>query len=40
LCTFRADQEAELVSIVRTSNAQIGVQPTTIGGQLDRHIGS
>ena len=35
---FRADQEAELASIMRTRNAQIGVQPATIDVQLDGQI--
>ena len=40
LRTFRPDQEAELVSILRTRSAQIGVLPTTINVQLGRQIGS
>jgi len=37
---FRANQEGELVSIMRTRSAQIGVQPATIDVQLDGQIGS
>jgi hypothetical protein len=40
LRTFRPDQEGELVSIMRTRSAQIGVQPATIDVQLDGQIGS
>ena len=40
LRTFRADQEAELVSILRTRSAQIGVQPAVIDGHLDGQIDS
>jgi hypothetical protein len=35
-----ADQEAELVSIVRTRRAQIGVHPATIDVQRDGQIDS
>ena len=37
---FRANQEGELVSIMRTRSAQIGVQSATINVQLDGQIGS
>lgn len=37
---FKADQEAKLVSILRTEARKIGVQPATIDGQLDGQIGS
>jgi hypothetical protein len=40
LRTFRADQEAELVSILRIRSAQIGVQSATINMQLDGQIGN
>jgi hypothetical protein len=36
----QADQNAKLVSILRTRSAQIGVQPATINMQLDGQIGS
>ena len=38
--TFRPDQEAKLVVILRTRSAQIGVQPAAIDGQFDGQIGS
>ena len=37
---FRANQNGNLVSIVRTRSAQIGVQSATIDVQLDGQIGS
>jgi hypothetical protein len=37
---FRADQEANSVSILRTRSAQIGVQPATINMPLGVQIGS
>ncbi len=40
LRTFRPDQEAKLVLILRTRSAQIGVQSATIGTELDGQIGS
>ena len=36
----QANQEAKLVSIMRTRSAQIGVQPATIDVQFDGQIGS
>jgi hypothetical protein len=38
--TFRPDQEAKLVVILRTRSAQIGMQSATINVQLDGQIGS
>jgi hypothetical protein len=40
LSGFRPDQEAKLVLILRTSNAQIGVQSATIDVRLNGQIGS
>jgi hypothetical protein len=38
LRTFRPDREARLASILRASNAQIGVQPAIIATELDGQI--